>query len=227
MRKTLLILFLLTSFVCLSQKKKQNPPLTIRGNIGIPKIISSKRFKTAFSSVVEGNISINRRLFDNFFIGVGYDYCSFQNNKKEWSAQVVTPQGSVYYKTNLMGHSGFIKVGYDNFFSDIGYGSFSLNAGYMSMNYTGIFPDSSDANKPFISTRFAAPYVQPEVAVHFLADKLVSFSIFLGYTTVFTKFNAKAPRFNAIGAVVEARNNYVMSWINIGFGFNILIPSKK
>ncbi len=226
MRKILTLIFLFSCLICIPQKKKQNPPFTIRGNIGIPKVLSSERFRTAFSAVVQGNISANLRLFDNFYAGVGYEYCSFQNNKKEWSAQIVTKSGAVYYKTNLIGHGGFLKLGYDNFFSEIGYASYSLNTGFMSLHYTGAFPDSSAANQPFVSTKFSAPYVQPEIAVHFLAEKGVSFSVFLGYTTLFYKFDPKAPRFNAIGKVTEKRNNYVMSWLNIGFGFNILINSK-
>ena len=217
---------MLTSLVCIPQKKKQNPPFTIRGNIGIPKILSSERFKTAFSAVVQGAVSGNLRLFDNFYAGIGYEYCSFANNKKEWSAQVITKQGAVFYKTNLTGHGGFLKIGYDNFFSDIGYASYSLNAGFMSLNYTGILPDSIASNQSSVSTMFSAPYLQPEIAIHFLAEKAVSFSVFLGYTTLFYKFDARAPRFNDIAEVTKKRNNYFMSWINIGFGFNILINSK-
>jgi len=226
MRKILIVIFILSCFTGFSQQKKQNPPFTIRGNIGIPKIVSSKKFKTGFSAVVQGNISANLRLFDSFYAGLGYDYCSFTNNKKEWAAQITTPQGSVYHKTYLTGHAGFLKVGYDYFFSDIGYVSCSINSGYMKLNYTSIFPDSSDSNQPFVSTEFSAPYVQPEIAIHFLAEKAVSFSVFLGYTTLVYTFDPKAPRFNHIEVVKDARNNYYMSWINIGFGFNILINSK-
>lgn len=231
MRKAILLIFLGLAVTGFSQQKKENAPFTIRGNIGIPKSVSSAMFRTAFNGVYEGSLSLNVKLFSNFFVGLGYQNSHFQNNKKVFVYYQVpssqkTAGGSLSYNTRMIGHAGFLKLGYDQFFEK-GYVSYSLNTGLMFVNYANVVPDTNAANLPAVAKNFSAPYVQPELAVHFLADRALSFSIMLGYTTMFYKFDPKAPRFNDIQQVVERRNAYVMSWLNIGFGFNIHIYTKK
>jgi len=232
MRKILILIFLNGASIGFSQQQKKNAFFTIRGNIGIPKSVSSQMFRTAFNGVYEGNLSVNFRTFSNFFVGVGYQNSHFQNNKKVFAYyQSKTQNGNstgafLSYNTRMIGHAGFFKLGYDQFF-DKGYVSYSINTGMMMTNYQNVEVDTNAANKPYVSKVFNAPYVQPELAVHFLADRALSFSIMFSYTTMFYKFDPKAPRFNAIEQVVETRNKYVMSWINLGFGFNIHIHSKN
>lgn len=231
MRKALLLIFLASIGTCFSQQKKQNAFFTIRGNIGIPKSLSSSMFRTAFNGVYEANLSLNFRLFSNFFAGLGYQNTLFQNNKKVFAYyQVKTPSGAqtgafLSYNTKIMCNAGFVKLGYDAFFEK-GYVTYALNTGFMLANYMNVVPDTNVANLPRRPTNFTAPYVQPEIAVHFLADRSLSFSVMLGYTTLFYKFDPKAPRFNDIQEVVEKHNRYFISWLNIGFGFNIHIHSK-
>lgn len=232
MRKILILIFLSSFFNCLSQEKqKENASFTIRGNIGIPRTISSKMFRTGFSGVYEGNLSLNFKLFSNFFAGLGYQNTFFQNNKQVFvfyqvPASQKTAGASLSYDTKIMGHGGFLKLGYDKFF-DKGYVSYSLNTGYAKMSYLNVYDDSSAVNLPFIAKDFTAPFVQPEIAVNFLADRSLTFSLMLSYTTMFYKFDPKAPRFAHISQLEEQSNNYVMSWLNIGFGFNILIGKKN
>jgi hypothetical protein len=68
--------------------------------------------------------------------------------------------------------------------------------------------------------------LQPEIAVNFLTDRRLSFSIILSYTTLFYFYDPKAPRFNQFEEINDLSNKAVMGWINIGFGFNILINKK-
>lgn len=224
MKRSLIVFALLLSFCGLAQKEAQeNALVTIRGNIGIPRVIGSQSFRTCFAGLYEGNLSVNLRLFSNFFVGVGFQNSQFQNNKflkfKYFNADVP-------YNTRLMMNSPFIKLGYDNFFSDKGYVTFALNSGIMLNNYFNVNADTSLANRPYVIRDFSAPFVQPEFAVNFQVDKLLSFSLMFSYTTLFYRFDPKAPRFNHFQEVKNTRNRANMNWFNIGFGFNVLLNKK-
>lgn len=222
------ILVLISSVLCLSglaQKPDQrNALVTVRGNIGIPKPISSKMYRTSFTGLYEANLSVNLRLFDNFYIGIGYQNSHFQNNK--FLKQQLF-NASVPYNTRLMGHGAFIKLGYDKFFSEKAYFSYALNSGMMLCNYMNVNADTTNANRPYPAIKFSAPYVQPELSVNLLVEGNMSFSFLLSYTTLFYRFDARAPRFNQFGEIRNASNKYVMGWINFGVGFTVLINQKK
>jgi len=130
------------------------------------------------------------------------------------------------YNTKLMGHAGFIRLGYDRFFSKKGYMSYALNSGAIKGVFMNVVPDTSSRNMPLQPDYFIAPYLQPEVAANFIVDPTLSFSIMLSYTTVFAHFDPRSPRFNHIAEVNTKTNSYPMSWFNIGFGFNVLINRK-
>jgi hypothetical protein len=225
MKRTLIAFSLLFSLFGFSQKEGQeNAFFTIRGNLGIPRVVGSQMFRTCFAGLYEGNLSLNLRLFNNFFAGAGYQNTQFQNNK---FLKFTYFRAEIPYNTRMMSHSGFIKLGYDKFFSDKGYTTFALNTGMMFNNYFNVNEDTSKANKPFVLQEYSAPFVQPEVSVNFIVEKHLAFSIMLSYTTLFTKFDPKAPRFAHFETVSDARNRYYMNWINIGFGFTILLDKKS
>ncbi|MEI6022155.1 MAG: hypothetical protein WCR21_13590 [Bacteroidota bacterium] len=207
-------------------KPKQSAAFTIRGNVGIPKAITSKLFSTCFTGVVESNLSANVRLFQNFYAGIGYQNSFFQNNKLIFLNQV-TAKAAIPYDTKLMINSGFLKIGYDQFFSDIGYFSYALNAGYSFAGYKNVIRDSSLKNQPFVGKNFSGAFVQPEFSVNFIAEDLLSFSLMISYNNLLYHFDPKAPHlahFQAASDLVQGHHNkYIMSWINFGFGFNILI----
>ncbi|MDO8998725.1 MAG: hypothetical protein Q7W45_03095 [Bacteroidota bacterium] len=224
MKVVLSLLIVCFSFLGFSQSdKKENALFTIRGNIGIPRVIGSQMFRTTFAGLYEANLSANVKLFDNFFIGVGYQNTQFQNNK---FLKFQYFNASIPYNTRLLSSGIFLKLGYDKFFSDKNYASFSLNSGLMLNEYFNVNADTSKSNKPFGLLNFTAPYVQPEVSLNFTVEKHLSFSILLSYTTMFYKYDPKAPRFNQFQEVKDSRNRYFMNWINIGFGFNILLNKK-
>jgi hypothetical protein len=224
MKRVFIVLFFIST-ICFSQKiDKQNAKFTVRGNIGIPRTISSSMFQTAFSGVAEGNLSFNVRLFNNFFVGLGYQMSYFQNNK---FLKFQYFNNSIPYNTRFTGNGGFVKLGYDQFFSEKGYMSYSINSGVMQYNYSFVNLDTNINNKPYGKLLFLSPYVQPEISANFIVDNTLSFSIMLSYTTVFDKFDPKSPRFNHFNEIRSASNKYYMSWLNIGFGFNVLINSKS
>ena len=129
MKRFLIILIVGLSLCGFSQKEGQeNALFTIRGNIGIPRVISSQMFRTSFAGLYEGNLSLNIKLFGNFFVGIGYQNTQFQNNK---FLKFQYFNASIPYNTRLMCHGTFVKLGYDKFFSDKGYASFNLNSGLM------------------------------------------------------------------------------------------------
>lgn len=223
MRQLLVILLFSSSLTNLAQNsKKESAAITVRGVIGIPKGISSTQFRKSFAGLYEANLSLNFRLPQNFFIGAGYQSSFFKNND---AIKYKYYNASVPYNTQLVGNSGFVKIGYDYFFSK-GFLSCSINTGYSFFQYKNVNQDSSLANQPFVGTAFTAPFIQPEIAINFLADRSMSFSFILSYTTLFYHFDAKAPRFNQFEEINKESNSYVMGWINIGFGFNVLINRK-
>src|SRR5690606_40473960 len=101
----------------------------------------------------------------------------------------------------------FLKLGYDRFSSEKFYASYALNSGIMLANYMNVNEDTSAVNRPYGDIKFSAPYIQPEITANFIVDERLSFSLMLSYTTVLTKFDPKAPRFNQFEEVRSASNN--------------------
>ncbi len=227
MKKLFILLFLSFNVFCFSQKiDKQNAKFTIRGNIGIPRTISSSMFAKSFNGVYEGNLSFNARIFSNFFVGLGYQYSNFFNREEVFVFYRAT-NGALSYATRLIANAPYIKIGYDYFFSEKGYVAYSLNTGLMLNSYKSVNPDTSISNAPFPSSKFSCPYVQPEISANFIVEDHLSFSFFINYNTMFYKFDPKAPRFNQVEEVKIRGNKYFISYFTFGFGFNILLNGKK
>jgi hypothetical protein len=225
MRKINWLILLCVPVFCFSQNSEKTKPfITINGNVGIPRSVSSKMFRTSFAGIFEANLCVNLYLFDNFHAGVGYQSDFFQNNA---ILRAKLFNASIPYSTKLLGNSAFIRLGYDNYFSEKGYFGYSINGGYMLVDYLEVNNDTSKANRPFVGKRLSAPFFQPEISANFIVDSRLSFSLMLSYTTLFYRFDPKAPRFNQFQEVQSAANKYVMSWINIGAGFTVLIKNKK
>jgi hypothetical protein len=224
MRKIITVIFVFFLFLGFSQSNKQkNALFTIRGNVGTPKPLSSQMFRTSFAGVYEANLSFNLRVFENAYVGLGYQNTFFKNNDFLKYTYFNT---SIPYNTKLSCNGIFFKLGYDKFFSDKGYVSYALNSGFVIANYMHVNPDTNAANKPYGVQAFNAPYLQPEISVNFIVDKTLSFSLMMSYATMFYSYDPKAPRFNHFQEIQKSSNKYVMSWINIGFGFNILLNKK-
>jgi hypothetical protein len=228
MKKGIAFFFFVVPLLFLSQKiDKQNARFTLRGNVGIPRVISSAMYRTAFSGLYEGNISFNMRVSGNFFAGLGYDNSHFQNDKDIFRFRYFNV--TIPYNTRLNHHAGFLKLGYDKFFSQTGYVSYALNSGLMFSEYLNVNEDTSRANRPYGPKRFTAPYIQPEFSANFIVNEKqnLAFSFMIAYTTQFANFDPKAPRFNQFEEVSQKRNSYLMSWLTVGFSFHILFKEKS
>jgi hypothetical protein len=224
-------LFILLCFCFLqghTQKPKKTAPFSVRGAIGIPRSVSSTMFRTAFNGVYEFNVSANARIFSNFSAGVGFQNTHFQNNKqvfayKQWIDKNGNSTGAALsYNTRLNANALYVRLGYDKFLEKA-FISYVLHAGVMQCEYKNLNGDTTQNNKPLVSALFTTPYLQPEIAVNFLTDGRLTFSILLSYGTMLKRFDPKAPRFNNIAEVSSKNNKYLVSWINIGFGFAILL----
>lgn len=228
MKKILPLVFLFVFTNAYSQKvDAENPFFTVRGSVGIPRTTGSMMFRDCFSGVYEANLSADFKLTPHFFFGVGYQNNLFKIHKRFVFYRA--GNGNLAYNTQIISHGGFLKLGYDKFISKTTYINYSLNSGLMFCQYTSVIPDTALVNRPYGNLKFSAPYVQPEASVNFIVgeEQLLSFSIMLSYTTLFSKYDPKAPRLNGFDDVYIKGNRYFMNWINIGLGFNVLIRGKK
>lgn len=206
-----------------------NKPIVVSAHIGIPKTITSNKFRNSFNGFYEGDVSINFKLVNNFYAGIGYKRTDLQNNK--FLKQKVF-NASIPYNTHFISDCPFVKLSFDKFFKENAYINYSIQYGYMIAKFTDVNEDTTSANKPYGKTNFNSHYIEPHISANFIVDKTMSsplvFSVFLGYTTLFYKFDPKAPRFNQFEQELgDKSNNYFMSWITFGFGINVLIGKNK
>lgn len=224
MRNLLFIVLFFPAIYSAQNKQKKLADYSIAGNFCIPSILSSDMYRTSFDGIYELNFSVNKAMSDNFFAGIGYQNVLFQNDE---GLKYAYFNASIPYNTRLMGNGVFARFSYIRFFSAIGYMSYSMHAGYMMSHYYNVNADTSEANQPYGAQKFNAPYLQPELAVNFIVDKTISFGVILSYTTMFSIFDPKAPRFNQFEEISSQSNKYFMSWLNFGFNFNVLLHRKK
>lgn len=227
MKKASVFFFFILPLLLAAQKiDKQNARFTLRGNVGIPRAISSSMYRTAFSGLYEGNLSFNMRVAGNFYAGLGYQNSHFQNDKDIFRFEYF--KVTIPYNTRLNHHCGFLKLGYDKFFSQTGYVSYALNSGLMFSEYLNVNEDTSAKNRPYGEKKFTAPYIQPELSANFIVNEKqnLAFSFMISYTTHFASFNPKSPRFNQFEQISGRQNRYIMSWLTIGFSFHILFKEK-
>jgi len=235
MRQLLFCLSILVFASSNAQNIKRTAPYSIKGFVGIPRAVSSKMFRTAFNGVYEVGISANFRAFSNFYVGFGANNTHFQNNKGLFASRAFIetnpstgkPTGKIRpYNTRLNCLGGFLKIGYDQFFEKA-YISYALDAGLFAGEFQNINMTGSPENLPLSPARFQAPYLQPEITSNFYTDGPLTFSILFSYGILLKKFDPKAPHFNGIQEISEASNKFPMSWVNIGFGFAILLGNLK
>ncbi len=220
MQKLYLYLLLLVCSYAIAQETEKAPePLprfSIRVNCGIPNSVSSSAFRNTFSAVVTGEGTVNCRIFSNFFIGVGYSYTYYQAQKYFRDLTV---------NTNMQSQNGYIKIGYDKFFSEKGFTTVSLNAGYNYNEYKGIVykADSLIAKTP---TQFTSSFVEPQFGVYFIVDPNVAIGGHIGYNYNFTQFKPNVGGMDKWLDYSRVSNKWNMSSIIIGFGFYYGIGKK-
>ena len=208
------ILILRCYFGVAQDKAPELPKLSVRANVGIPKIASSKQFRNSFSGVITADANVNYKLFSNYFVGIGYSYTYFKCQK--------------YFRdplrdninTNLQTHNGYVKLGYDKFFSTNGFATFSVNMGYSSSAYASIrYKNDSLIGK--YPTTYTNAFIEPMIGLYFIVDPNFAIGGHLSYNYNFAQFNPLYPQFNEWGppGYVSLSNKWDMSLITLGFGF--------
>lgn len=222
MKYILSYLILTSYFFSFSQDKAPElPRFSIRANVGIPKIISSKQYRHSFSGVITSDANINYKLFSNFIVGLGYNYTYFKCQK--------------YFRdplrdninTSLQIQGGYLKLGYDHFFSDNGFATFSVNMGYSSSEYKGVrYKNDSLIGK--YPTKFTSAFIEPMVGLYFIVDPNFAIGGHLSYNYNFSQFNPLYPQFNEWGPndYKDLSNKWNMSMVTLGFGFYFGLSRK-
>lgn len=235
MQRFFILFSALLPFLISAQSRIKTPDFAVKGFVGIPQTISSNMFRTAFSGVYSLGASVDFRAFDNFFVGLGIKNTRFKNNEGLFASQSYPeldpvsgkPTGKILlYNTRLDLSSGFVRFGYNKYF-ERGYLSYALNVGVSMANYTRVIDSKAPENMPSVATSFQCGFLQPEISYNFLTDGRLNFSILTSYNILIKKFDPKAPRFNGIAEIRTAKNNMPISWLNLGFGFTVILGKLK
>lgn len=202
-----------------SYSKITLPRVSIRASCTVPKIISSKAYRTSYSGIYDGQVSVNFRVAGNINVGLGYKSALF------------TPQ--LYFRqkglnTKLQVHDGFLKFGYDHMFSR-GFVAFSIDGGYSYNKYTNVIfiHDSLNGKNP---TDFASFFLRPEIAVNFLVEENFAFGFIFAYNYCLYKYDTSYNGFGSYADSKSTSNNIIyegtsygnkanIGWFSFGFGF--------
>jgi hypothetical protein len=220
-KHTLLYLFILGCLISVAQEETSSKPpelprFSIRGNAGIPKVTSSEAFRNSFSGVITADLSINVKLFSDFFAGLGYSY-TYYKPQKHFRDQFIN--------TSMQSHNPYVKIGVDKFFSARGFATISLNAGYNFNKYSGIkYKHDSLVGK--YPTQFNSSFVEPMIGLYFIVDPNFAIGGHLSYNYNFSQFNPTFSGFDKWFDYGRVENKWNMSMITLGFGFYYGLAKK-
>lgn len=221
MKHILTYILIISSLFSFSQEETSGrapelPRFSVRGNVGIPKVTSSEAFRNSFSGVIAGDLSVNCKLFSNFFVGLGYGYVYYKP-QKHFRDQFIN--------TSMQSQNAFIKLGYDHFFSETGFMTISLNTGYNYNKYQGIVY-KNDSLKGKYPTQFNSSYIEPMIGLYFIVDPNFAIGGHLSYNYNFSQFNPAYSGFDKWFDYGRVKNNWNMSMITLGFGFYYGLTKK-
>lgn len=200
----------MSCLVSFSQDKApQLPKFSIRGNVSIPKVVSSNAFRNSFSGVVSADMNINYKITSDFFVGLGYSYTYYKSQK------VFRDQN---LNANMQSQNGYLKLGFDKFFSDNGFTTFSINTGYNFNQYNGVIY-KNDSLKGKYPTEFDGAFIEPVIGIYFIVDPNFAIGGHISYNYNFSKFDPTYSGFDKYFEYSKVKNNWNMSMINLGFGF--------
>jgi hypothetical protein len=136
-------------------------------------------------------------------------------------------RASIPYNTRLTGHAPFVTLNYHHNLKSGFYFNYGLDYGFVLAGYSRINEDTTSFNKPFGLKNFNTHLLQPHISANWMVDQFLSFTVIYGYTTMFSRFDPKAPRFNHFKEISEKSNSYYMSWMTFSFGVNVLFGKLK
>ncbi|MES2513175.1 MAG: hypothetical protein V4580_03490, partial [Bacteroidota bacterium] len=169
----------------------------------------SQSFRNSFSGVVEGNVNVTCKLVSDFFFGVGYSYTYYKSQKVFRDQNV---------NTNMQSQNGYLKLGYDKFYSDRGFVTFSVNMGYNFNQYKGL-KYRSDTLVGKYPTKFSSAFVEPVIGLYLMVDPNFAIGGHISYNYNFSKYDPTYPGFDRWFDYKRVKNNWNMSMITVGFGF--------
>lgn len=214
-----IFLYILTMSYLVSfcqEKQTELQKLSLRGSVSIPKVVSSNAFRNSFAGVITSDLNIDYKLFSNFFAGLGYSYTYYKPQK------IFRDQG---VNSNMQSHNGYLKLGYDHFFSNTGFLSASLNTGYNYNLFEGnVYKNDSLKNK--FPTTFNSVFLEPMIGVYFIVDPNFAIGGHISYNYNFTQFNPDNAGYNQWFNYKNVTNKWNMSMITFGFGFYYGLTKK-
>ena len=142
-------------------------------------------------------------------MGVGYAYTYYKPQKAFRDQNV---------NTNMQSQNGYLKLGFDKFFSDNGFATFSLNAGYNYNEFKGV-KYRSDTLIGKYPTKFSSAFVEPMIDLYFIVDPNFAIGGHISYNYNFGQFDPYYPGFKGWFDYTKVKNNWNMSMITLGFGF--------
>ncbi len=226
--KTVIITFLIFSSLVFHAQdapfRADRRTFAFKAHVGIPKTLTSNMFRTAFNGVFDANVSFNLNLFEHVYMGIGYRHFQFENNKM---FKQILFKASIPYNTKLVGHSPFVTLNYHHNLKSNFFLNYGLDYGFVLASYSKINEDTTSFNKPFGLKNFNSHLVQPSISANWMVDQYLAFTVLFSYTTMFSQFDPRAPRFNHFEKINEKSNNYFMSWFTFGFGVNVLFGKLK
>lgn len=219
MKHLLFCLILFCSLLLKSQDRAPKlPRFSTRINCGTPKYVSSELMYSTFNGVLVTDINVNYRLFSNFFIGLGYSF-TYSQADKELRDQFIHPHSET--------HNGFLKIGYDSFFSATGFATFSINAGLNNTTFKGIMCKNDTLIGQF-PTQFNCPFVEPQIGLYYFVESHVAIGGNIGYNFNFIKFDSRySCTENRLSGQGKMKNNWNISSINLSFGMYIGLGKMK
>jgi hypothetical protein len=210
MKFILSYIIIMSCLVSFSQDKAPElPKFSLRGNVSIPKVVSSNAFRNSFSGVMAGDMNISYKLTSDFFVGLGYSYAYYKSQK------VFRDQN---LNANMQSQNGYLKLGFDKFFSDNGFATFSINTGYNFNKYSGVVY-KNDTLKGKYPKEFASAFIEPMIGLYFIVDPNFAIGGHISYNYNFSKFDPTYPGFDKYFEYSKVKNNWNMSMITLGFGF--------
>ncbi len=214
-----------------SVKHDELPRFAVRANLGIPKIISSEKYRNSFSGVFSGEIGVTYKLFGDYIIGIGYNYNYFKAQR--YFRENTNPK----INASMQMHGGFIKLAHDHFFSPTAFTTVSLNMGYQTGKFYGLQYPTRDTIRQKYNSQFGNAYIEPMIGVYFMVDPNFAFGAHLSYSYNFQQFSAENIGFNKFGFSAnppdqkrgynELHNAWGMSMITLGFGFYYGLVRKR
>jgi hypothetical protein len=192
---------------------------SVRFSTTLPAPVSNAVLRIKFRGVYEMNLSLNIRLTDNFFCGLGFK----SGMLGLYNIPNPNSTGSLLdLNTKMQLYTGYIKIGYNRFHTENIFSTFALNMGYNSSFFTNVV----NINAPIISTTFTSALIEPEYSLNFAVEDNFSFGIFLSYNYMPTVFNPTNIALQSVTSLSGLKTNSATGIINFGFGFYYGIGKK-